>query len=133
MQLTSVPCSQWPNLSQLQFLCSRQLCLSPRQHLCLSPCHFPCSQSQSTAIPLFSGALSRSTSLPLLSVAEGQSTSGTISAQLSTHMSLAFNNFQQNVAEGQAITHQSTEKSNLTYLDILNEHADSIFTMLELL
>ena len=66
-------------------------------------------------------------------MAEGQSTSGTISAQLSTHMSLAFNNFQQNVAEGQAITHQSTEKSNLTYLDILNEHADSILTMLELL
>ena len=93
----------------------------------------PLAASQSTAIPLFSGALSRSTSLPLLSVAEGQSTSGTISAQLSTHMSLAFNNFQQNVAEGQAITHQSTEKSNLTYLDILNEHADSIFTMLELL
>ena len=120
-----------------------------------------------------SAALSQSTSHHSLSNTDGLSLSGAIFAQSSPHVSLAFTDFQQNVAERRAISqlehkffqyivckhslldkqspllfhfhqflcttsnnYQPTEKSNLTYLDILNKHADSketILTVLELL
>ena len=134
----------------------------------------PLTTAMSHSMPLpLTTAMSQSMPLPLLSITERQSTSGTISAQLATHMSLTFTDFQQSVVERQAISqiehkffqyivskyslmdkalpilfhfqqflcttsknYQPTEKSNLTYLDILNEHADSketILTVLELL
>ena len=51
-----------------------------------------------------SAVVSQSTSHPLLSVPEGQYLSGAVSAESSPHVSLAFTDFQQNVAEKQAIT-----------------------------